>query len=206
VGNVIFCTPTAPDHAPGVQDGISMQTRLIKCILARPCYNDFLAYAMWNIDSVKRAKSSTPDVYAAIIRGRTELPEETAGLIRGMDHSMVHTYRGIPDNFPTIEEDLPWLPELGQLTARGHAMAVTTTSDDTTNPPPMQHWFQQSIAGCGMMEVAPGWGHAHFMLPWVQRRMFGFLLTGRDPGVPKPQPSAGGHHGPSRIGDTTTKA
>mmetsp|Transcript_51821 Transcript_51821/g.152721 ORF Transcript_51821/g.152721 Transcript_51821/m.152721 type:complete len:413 (-) Transcript_51821:387-1625(-) len=182
VGNVLFCAPTAPEseHLAGAKEGTSVASRVVRALLARPCSGDFVAYALQRQGTMSRMRA-LPDVRAALVRGLREHPEETEWVIRSGEHGTSWTHRGIVDNYGTLQEELPWLPELGRLTQRGHAMAVTSAPDDTTSPPPAQKWFQAQIPGCAMMEMPPGWGHAHGMIPPGNvRRIYGFLKTGKD--------------------------
>jgi len=179
VGNVLFCTPTAPDCVPGVSEGISPVTKLLKSLMGKPYIGDLLGWYLRN-QSIVELMSVAPDCKAALLRGLKEIPADTEGQMKILEHGIKFTHRGIVDNYGTIVEPLEWLPELGNLVAKGHAMAVTSAPDDTTNPPAMQKWFQQTISGCLMMDIAPGWGHLHILFPDTQRRIYVFLKTGKD--------------------------
>merc|ERR1712032_346288 len=122
----------------------------------------------------------SPDSKAAYFRGKKELPVHTEGFRRTVEHALKFTYRGIVDNYSLVVEPLPWLPELGDLVQKGHAVAVTSAPDDVTNPPVMQKWWVKTIPGSVLMDIEPGWGHLHLLAPENQRRVFSFLTTGSD--------------------------
>jgi len=179
VGNVVVCCALVPDCVPGVTDGVSASMKVMKSLMGKPYIGDLIAWQTRNMPVVDLL-SVSPDSKAAVERGQKEHPAMTEGFIKTCEHALKVTYRGIVDNYAPVTEPLDWLPELGNLVAKGHSIGIMSAQDDVTNPPVMQKWWHQTITGSVFMDVEPGWGHLHLICPDTNRRVYTFLLTGKD--------------------------
>ena len=183
VGNVCLGCPTAPDGAPGVQEGMSGATVVVKTLMSKRYIGDCLGCCMGKCMSTDTRMNAAPDVAAAMARAAVESPMLLEGIRNQFEESLTFTYRGIPDNFPTMAEDYSqWIPKLSLLIHDQRKIVITTAPDDTTNPPVMQYWFHEKVPGSVLMKFEPGWGHAHNLITEENIvRQLHFLKTGMDP-------------------------
>ena len=92
--------------------------------------------------------------------------------------AVAHTYRGYCDNHAhnIVKDGLPWLEKIA---VPGRAIAIMSAEDDTVATPEMQLWFLNRLQGSVLLKADNGWDHTHHYTEANQRRMLGFLKTGR---------------------------
>mmetsp|Transcript_36954 Transcript_36954/g.68200 ORF Transcript_36954/g.68200 Transcript_36954/m.68200 type:complete len:200 (-) Transcript_36954:148-747(-) len=161
---VAFASPTAPKD---VEDkaGISIVTRTLKGLLQMDYVGDLLADFITNvIEPEDMVRYGTTDASPALDR----LEREGEGFVvenflNDTWRAVKNTHRGWVDNIHVLMDKPPFeMTAIGEVSANGGRIVITTAADDTTNPPEFQQWFHEAIPGSELMEFERGYGHFHW--------------------------------------------
>ena len=195
VGNVCISAPPTDPGAPGMKElgskGESPMVKIMKGLASAPFAGDCLGYIFGRCMKPENIMGVAPDTKSAMQFLKDEGPPRGDAVLKALlddvKHSFTHTYRGAMDNnYPVIwEKHYKWVPDFSEFVAKGHAFGITSAADDRVNPQAMQQWWHKQIKGSIWMEYpATGWGHCHTAMPGGADRIWDFIKTGQDPGMP----------------------
>lgn len=144
-------------------------SRFFRRVMAKQWIGDFLAWVFSKLPTKAKVNSGSPDLWKQLekMQHMDYISLATRQhILKDMDRSINHTWRGITDNMRVVNE--PWgfdVEEVEELVKEGKKVVVSGAKDDSVNPIEVAQWLHHRIKGSSFLEYEQGWNHYAFYAP-----------------------------------------